>query len=166
MSTLSVLRQSAHALLPGACFLRRDQQLRALFVTDFPRRQPDLANEALQKLQAGGFSVTEEKGLWLLDLSPRAQQDFMAALPSPVFSPALPPAWQSICRSLLSRGAVAPDKQPWEAVKRALLRLDAGEEDLLQNELRALCAVYKRQKTPLPTAIVTLINCHKEDYAC
>lgn len=157
MSTLSALRQSARALLPGDCFLRRDQQLRALFVTDFPRRHPQQANDALQLLEKNGFSVTESGGLWRLDLQPAAQQAFISMLPAPCMQTSWPLETRSLCRSLLSRGAQPADIQPWEPIKRALLRLDAGEEALLLSELRALCAQYKRQNAPLPTAIVSLL---------
>ena len=158
MSTLSVLRQSARALLPGDCFLRRDQQLRALFVTDFPRRQPDLAEETQKKLQSCGFEITEEKGLWLIDLCPDARADFIASLPVPEIRSDLPLEIKSLCRSLLSQGATPTEIQPWEPVKRALTRLDTGETELLIQELSALLAQYKRQKLPLPTAIVSLLN--------
>ena len=164
MSMLCALRQSARALLPGDCFLRRDQQLRALFVTDFPRRHADLKEKALDHLQSGGFSVTEDKGLWLLDLNEKAQQEWLSSLPAPVIKDELPLEISALCRSLLSRGVTPAADQPWEAVKRTLLRLDAGEMSLLLNELRALCAQYKRQHVPLPTAIVTLIN--MEDDLC
>lgn len=158
MSTLSVLRQSTRALLPGDCFLRRDQQLRALFVTDFPRRQPDLAEETQKKLQSAGFEITEEKGLWLIDLCPQARFDFIAALPVPEIRSDLPLEIKSLCRSLLSQGATPAEMQPWEPVKRTLTRLDTGETELLIQELSALLAQYKRQKLPLPTAIVSLLN--------
>lgn len=158
MSTLSVLRQSARALLPGACFLRRDQQLRALFVTDFPRRHPDLTDKAQQSLHSGGFEITEEKGLWLIDLAPAAQAAFIASLPAPEIRSDLPLETKSLCRSLLSQGVTTAEMQPWEPIKRALTRLDAGETELLIQELPALLAQYKRQKSPLPTAIVSLLN--------
>ncbi|MBQ4552213.1 MAG: hypothetical protein IJA59_04615 [Clostridia bacterium] len=158
MSTLSNWRQSARALLPGDCFLRRDQQLRALFVTDFPRRHPDLTAETLHSMQSAGFEITEEKGLWLIDLCPQAQFAFISSLPEPRIRNDLPLEIQSLCRSLLSQGITPAHLQPWKAVKRALLRLDAGEEALLIPELRAILAQYKRQKTALPTAIVSLFN--------
>ena len=164
MSMLCALRQSARALLPGDCFLRRDQQLRVLFVTDFPRRHADMKEEALENLRAGGFTVTPDKGLWLLDLNEKAQKEWLSSLPAPVIKDGLPLEIAALCRSLLSRGPTPAQDQPWEAVKRTLLRLDAGEMPLLLNELRALCAQYKRLHTPLPTAIVTLIN--MEDNLC
>lgn len=158
MSTLSVWRQRARALLPGACFLRRDQQLRALFVTDFPRRQPENAETALSHLQAAGFAVTESKGLWLLDLSAEAQVEFIRSLPTPTIRDDLPLEIRSLCRSLMAGGPQDADKQPWEAIKLVLARLEVKEIHLLIPELRALTAQYKRQKTPLPTAIVSLLN--------
>lgn len=158
MSTLSVWRQRARALLPGVCFLRRDQQLRALFVTDFPRRQPDNAEKTLSHLQAAGFTVTESKGLWLLDLNAEAQAEFIRSLPTPMIREDLPLEIRSLCRSLMSGGPQEANKQPWEAIKLVLARLDAKETHLLIPELRALTAQYKRQKTPLPTAIVSLLN--------
>ena len=164
MSTLCALRQSARALLPGDCFLRRDQQLRALFVTDFPRRHADMKEKALEILQVNGFSVTEDKGLWLLDLNEKARQEWLSSLPAPVIKDSLPLEFSALCRSLLSHGITPAEDQPWEAVKRALLRSDAKEISLLLNELRALCAQYKRQHTPLPTAIVSLIA--MEDDLC
>lgn len=164
MSRLSVLRQTARALLPGDCFLRRDQQLRALFVTDFPRRHADKIEDALSALASGGFTITDAKGLWLLDLSPAAQQSFIAALPAPMLKDQMPLEICALCRSLLSQGQTPAAQQPWEAVKRTLLRLDAKEADLLIPELRALCAQYKRQKTSLPTAIISLLN--EEDEPC
>lgn len=165
MSTLSALRQSARALLPGECFLRRDQQLRALFVTDFPRRHAPEAGSVRLALQEGGFEVTEEKGLWLLDLGPSAQQRFIASLPAPVISRTLSPEIYSLCRSLLSRGATPPENQPWEAVRLTLLRLDAKEAHLLIPTLQALTAQYKRQKQPLPTVVVSLLLA-QEDSSC
>ena len=50
MSALNGIRAQARALLPGDCFLRRDQQLRALFATDFPRGHPDLAADVKKQL--------------------------------------------------------------------------------------------------------------------
>lgn len=166
MSELSVWRQRARALLPGECFLRRDQQLRALFVTDFPRRQKEKAAETLSLLQQNGFTVTESKGLWLIDLAPQTQTAFISSLPAPEISCDLPLGIASLCRSIMAFGAQNADKQPWEAVKLALLRLDAAEEQLLISELRALCAKYKRQKTPLPTAVVSLLTLDKEAILC
>ncbi len=164
MSTLSALRQSVRALLPGVCFLRRDQQLRALFVTDFPRRHADMQEEALRALQSGGFTITESHGLWLIDLGEDAQRDLIASLPAPTIKNDLPLTISSLCRSLLAHGITPAARQPWEPIKRALLRLDAKEEELLITGLRALCAQFKRQKTPLPTAIVSLFN--EEDNLC
>ncbi|MBR5230823.1 MAG: hypothetical protein IKW00_01090 [Clostridia bacterium] len=145
--------------------MRRDQQLRALFVTDFPRRNGDQKENALSALREKGFTVTEEKGLWLLDLGEEARCGFIASLPAPAISADLPLPVAALCRSLLFGGATPPSQQPWEAVKRTLLRLDAGEMHLLIPELRLLCARYKRQKTPLPTCIVSLLDC-KEDMPC
>jgi len=165
MSTLSVWRQSARALLPGACFLRRDQQLRALFVTDYPRRNADTKESALSALSENGFSVTEDNGLWLVDLSKEAQLHYLSSLPAPRIKPELPIEISSLCRSLLSHGVTPNENQPWEAVKRTLIRLDAKETSLLIPELRALTAQYKRQRKPLPTAIVSILNM-QEDNLC
>ena len=165
MSTLSVWRQSARALLPGACFLRRDQQLRALFVTDYPRRNADTKESALSALSENGFSVTEDNGLLLVDLSKEAQLHYLSSLPAPRIKPELPIEFSSLCRSLLSHGVTPNENQPWEAVKRTLIRLDAKETSLLIPELRALTAQYKRQRKPLPTAIVSILNM-QEDNLC
>lgn len=164
MSILGGLRQSARALLPGDCFLRRDQQLRALFVTDFPRRHPDIKESTLQSLCSNGFAAAEENGLWLLDLKEEARLAFILSLPAPAVKNGCPLEIRSLCRSLLSRGAVPAQMQQWEPIKRTLLRLDSGQEALLLSELRALCAQYKRQSAPLPTAIVSLLT--KEDASC
>ena len=165
MSTLSAWRQSARALLPGACFLRRDQQLRALFVTDYPRRNADSKEAALSALSENGFSVTEENGLWLVDLSKDAQLRYLSSLPAPCIKSDLPIEISSLCRSLLSHGVTPNENQPWEAVKRTLIRLDAKETSLLIPELRALTAQYNRLHTPLPTAIVSILNT-QEDNLC
>lgn len=166
MSELSVWRQRARALLPGECFLRRDQQLRALFVTDFPRRNVDCAEKAKALLQENGFTVTESKGMWQLDLNPDAQAQWIATLPQPEIPEDFPLEIASLCRSLLSCGVTDADKQPWEAIKWTLLRLDGGEVHLLIPELRALCAKYKRLKAPLPTAVVSLFTLDKEAFTC
>ena len=165
MSTLCSLRQSARALLPGDCFLRRDQQLRALFVTDFPRRQPAMAENARLTLQENGFSITEEKVLWLIDLSTAAQAAWISQLPAPTVPANLPLEIASLCRSLLAKGVTPPEIQPWEAVRLTLLRLDAKEEHLLIPALQVLTAQYKRQKRPLPTAVVSLLT-NREDFSC
>jgi len=164
MSALGSIKAQARALLPGDCFLRRDQQLRALFVTDFPRRHPALSSDVQKRLAEGGFSVTEEQGLWRIDLSRDRQLAFLRALPVPILPEVsddnLP--LRSLCRRLLSQGCTDADLQPWEAVKRVILRLDAGELPLLINELSDLCAVYKRKKQPLPTAVVSLLLYHDD----
>lgn len=169
MSALEQIRAQARALLPGPCFLHRDQQLRALFVTDFPRRQPDAAQGALLALSANGFCVTEEKGLWRIDLSREAQCAFLRALPAP----ALPDLTENtlplhaLCRRLMSQGSTAPEQQPWDIVRLALLRLDAGQTAQLINELSGHCAVLKRKKAPLPTSVVALLIHHyEEERAC
>lgn len=163
MSALNGIRAQARALLPGDCFLRRDQQLRALFATDFPRRHPDLANDVKKQLMQNGFDVTEEKDLWRLDLNRTAQLAFLQSLPLlplPSVQEADLPLY-SLCRSLLHQGLVPAEQQPWDAVRHVLLRLDAGEKERLTEELVALCALLKRKKMPLPTAAVSLLLSHE-----
>ena len=145
--------------------MRRDQQLRALFVTDYPRRNADSKEAALSALSENGFSVMEENGLWLVDLSKDAQLRYLSSLPAPCIRSDLPIEISSLCRSLLSHGVTPNENQPWEAVKRTLIRLDAKETSLLIPELRALTAQYKRLHTPLPTAIVSILNT-QEDNLC
>ena len=159
MSALDCIRAQARALLPGECFLRRDQQLRALFVTDFPRRHPDMAANVKAQLQNGGFSVTEDKGLWLLDLNTEKRLAFIQSLPAVSMPEASDDALPllSLCRRLCSQGDVSPEDQPWDALRLVLLRLDAGETTRLYNELSTLCAVLKRKKAPLPAAAVSLL---------
>lgn len=167
MSALTGIRTQARALLPGDCFLRRDQQLRALFVTDFPRRHKEAAFSVRQNLEENGFCVTEEKGLWLLDLSRERQIAFIQAQTAVLLPAAtdedLP--FVSLCRRLLAQGNVAAALQPWDTVRRALLRLDAEEADLLSKELSDICALSKRKKTPLAAAVVSLLLHHKEEHA-
>jgi len=168
MSALEQIRAQVRALLPAPCFLHRDQQLRALFISDFPRRQPEKAQQALKLLAERGFCVTEEKNLWRIDLSREAQCAFLRALPAPVLPPltddTLP--MYTICRRLMANGPSAPEAQPWAIIRLVLLRLDAGQAAQLTDELSSHCAVLKRQKAPLPTAAVSLLTAYKEEHPC
>ena len=167
MSALTVIRTQARALLPGECFLRRDQQLRALFVTDFPRRHKEQALSVRQIFEENGFCVTEDKGLWLLDLNREKQLAFIQAQSERPLPAATDDNLQlvSLCRRLLSQGSVDAQLQPWYIVRRVLLRLDAGETALLVKELSDVCALSKRKKTPLATVVVSLLLHHEEEHA-
>lgn len=155
MTALQPLRDALRACLGPRVLLRRDQTMRALFLCDAPRRLPDAANRRA-RLEAAGFAVTEENGLWRVDLSPARQIAFLAAcapgsLPRDI-------ALRSLCRSLLAPGDTPPERQPWPPVRQTLLCLDAGDTPRLLRELRAAAAVCKRRHTPLPTAAAYLIE--------
>ena len=66
MSALDALRSEARAALSETGFLRRDRTAAALFVTDYPLRVQN-AEDALARLEAGGFTVIKERGLWRID---------------------------------------------------------------------------------------------------
>lgn len=159
MSCLGILQTEIRAHLDGAGFLRRDRDARALFVTDYPQRNPD-ASAVGQCLFDNGFSVSEEGKLWRIDLTPSRQRMWIDALPhhalpERISDELLPLA--SLCRSLLASGDVPSCDQPWPMIRQTLLLSDSGEKQRLWQVLSAQTAIYKRTHTPLPTAAAYII---------
>lgn len=166
MSMLDAYRQEIRAQLDAKCLLRRDQAARALFITDYPRRAAQ-TNTAKQNLLALGYTVTEDKGLWLLDLSPaRYERDFAALAPQP-HAP-LSPEMRALCRSLRVITPPPVQNQPLQYLRLTLLRLDEKKADKLFGELSAAAAMLKRTHAPLPAAAANIIeeNALKEAALC
>jgi len=155
MSALDVFRRELRARLGTAVMLRRDQAARALFICDAPRRRNDCPALA-EELRQLGYAVLPDRGLWRIDLSPARQAAWIESL-SPRSLP-LAPAWRSLCRSLLSQGIPEAARQPWPPIRLTLLRLDAGENARLYEELCATAAICKRTHAPLPAAAAYLIE--------
>lgn len=165
MSALDAFRRELRALLGPAVLLRRDQAARALFICDAPRRVPDAA-PFRAALTAAGYDITEENGLWRIDLSaPRRAAWIGGLLPGPAPGDL---ALRSLCRSLRAAPAPAAQDQPWPPIRRTLLWLDAGQTEALLRELPAEVAVLKRRHLPLPAAAACLIEdaCSKEETVC
>lgn len=152
MSALDTLRAELRACLGPDVFLKRDRDMRALFVCG---KAPGALN---------GYEIWREGTLYRVDLTPEGQRAFLQSLtPGPM------PAdlrWAHLCRCLLT-GEPAPE-QPWEPVRQTLLLLDAGEYERLHALLTADTAIRKRTHAPLPVACAYLIQEHfaKEESLC
>lgn len=156
MSTLSALRLEVRTYLDGRCFLRRDRDARALFITDYPRCRAD-AMQAHENLVRAGFEVTQQNGLWRIDLAPARCAAFIAAVAPRPLPDSAPLPVLTLCRSLLSQGDVPPDRQPWPPLRSLLLHLEEGRLAPLVRDLSADIAVLKRTHAPLPSAAAYIL---------
>lgn len=152
MSALDAFRQELRACLGPDAFLKRDRDMRALFVCGRDPGTPE------------GYEITREGSVFRIDLSPVRQRAFIGGL-TPGPAPA-DPRWAHLCRCLLT--AEPAPEQPWEPIRRTLLLLDAGEYERLLAFLTADAAIRKRRHAPLPAACAYLIQEHfaKEEIPC
>ncbi len=152
MSALDAFRGELRACLGPEVFLKRDRDMRALFVC---ARDPGAP---------AGYAVGREGAVFRVDAAPARQRAFIAGL-----RPGPQPRdlrWAHLCRCLLTQ-APAPE-QPWEPIRQTLLLLDAGETERLLRLLTADTAIRKRTHGPLPAACAYLIQEHfaKEESPC
>lgn len=154
MSRLAVIKNEVRAHLHGRCFLRRDRQARALFLTDYPLHNPD-KEETRSALEADGFTVEEENGLWRVDLGEARRNALIQQVSAHALPADAPLEIASLCKSLLMQGN--PAHQPWPLLRQTLLWLDEGQDALLLSMLREQAAVCKRTHAPLPAAVAYLI---------
>ena len=152
MSALDAFRVELRACLGPDVFLKRDRDMRALFVCG-------KAPEALE-----GYEIWREGPLFRVDLAPDRQRAFIQSL-SPGPRPR-DPRWAHLCRCLLT--AEPAPEQPWPPIRQTLLLLDAGEYERLLPLLTADLALRKRAHAPLPAACAYLIQQHfaKEESPC
>ena len=154
MSMLDAFRHELRAQLGNAVLLRRDQSMRALFISDAPRRLPACA-DIRAHLEQMGYQISEEEGLWRIDLSPARRIQALSMLPTAPLPQS--PCLRALCRSLLSGEDLPLERQPWPYIRLTLLRLDAGQTEMLWRELSAAVAVLKRTHAPLPRASAYII---------
>ena len=69
---------------------------------------------------------------------------------------------RSLCRSLLSKGKIPFELQPWAFIRQALLLADEGAWKQLYQSLSVELALLKRNNAPLPCSAVFVIA---NDYA-
>ena len=155
MKALDPFRRELRALLGPLPMLRRDRTMRALFVCDAPRHPGDTLSK-MAVLKEAGYTVSPEKGMWLLDLAPARRAAYIESL-----LPGRPPedmSLRSLCRSLLSAAEADARNQPWEPIRSTLLYLDADDMDGLKQMLRTDTALRKRMHAPLPAAAAYIIE--------
>jgi len=161
MNAADILQREVRTVLADACFVRRDQTARALFVSDYPARHDDGKAE---ELRSRGFTVREEKGIWRIDLNRERAERFendlpVLTLPAPNETNA---EIVTLCRMLLLHGGFQ-----WEDTRLTLLRLAAKEEDILYRELYGICALRLRRHECLSAGAAKLILMKmKEEEQC
>ena len=159
MSTLDTFRTELRALVGPHAFLHRDRTGSALFVCSI-KHTAVADNTVRERLQAAGYFVSEERDLWYIDLSCEYRIRWMHCLPSvPLPEEA---HLRSLCRSLLSRGDIPPELQPWEFLRQTLLFADESTWNQLYQSLSANLALLKRNNVPLPCSAAYVIA---NDYA-
>lgn len=157
MSALDALRSEARAALSETGFLRRDRTAAALFVTDYPLRVQN-AEDALARLEAGGFTVIKERGLWRIDLNRERWNALIASLrPVAIINRGEETLPLYSIATRLQKVSVPPENQPLYPLRLTLICLDAGETERLSNLMAPLLAEYLRLKAPLPAAAGVLI---------
>lgn len=159
MSTLDTFRTELRALVGPLAFLHRDRTGRALFVCSI-KHSADTDDTVCEKLQTAGYLVSKEKDLWYIDLSSEYRIRWMHSL-LPVSLPE-EVHLHSLCRSLLSKGKIPFELQPWAFIRQALLLADEGAWKQLYQSLSVELALLKRNNAPLPCSAVFVIA---NDYA-
>lgn len=153
------------ALIGPGAFVRRDNQGRALFVTDAARTLPDNRLAEVQKrLAQAGYLIRDDKGLLLLDWPQEGYQQFLQQLDSTNSQPAnvAPTPHQPEIEGMLAilqrhPGVLTADMLPlflkalhlWDREQTLpLLRL-AGE---------SLAIALRNKKSPPPFFVPLLTN--------
>ena len=142
MSALDTFRQEVRARLGPDVFLKRDRDMRALFVC------------TADPGSLTGYAIRREGALYRLDAAAARQRAFIAGLePGPLPRDL---RWAHLCRCLLA--AEPAPEQPWEPIRQTLLLLDVGDTERLMRLLTADTAIRKRTHAPLPAACAYLIE--------
>lgn len=134
-------------------FLKRAPEEEYLFVSDAPRRLPDI-KAARALFDQNGFTLSEKEGLWFLDAPLAYYEQLALSLPS---APPKQPredkfldVWALACLLLKHPGPVA--FQPLGPSRQVLKAIEAGPAAVmgLVKTLPPVAAVLLRQKEPLP----------------
>lgn len=133
-------QQRLYEALPEGCFLRVCKNDRALWISDWPRREQN-PSETLDRLGKMGFNAWLEGGLCLLDWTQERWQEQLLPLEQKL--PPFPAQERlheayALCRFwLLHPQAFSADMLP---VLRRVVKLTQGPEELLLRAVRLLHA--------------------------
>ena len=144
------MRSWALEALEGPCMLRLCRQQDALFVTDAPRRAAD-PKLAAARLTARGFTVREDRGLFLIDPSPDMWGEVIAQAPrEPLTEDGSASLFlRSLCIRLL-KAPLGDAKDEAPALRILLKAADLRDEKPVLSSFPPMLAALLREKRPLP----------------
>ena len=153
MILLNDWRRRIARQLDGACMLRVCRDDGCLFVTDYPARFPETAEEKKTALEEAGFDVLASGRLWRIDPGRAAWDDFIDSMPREELpDPAdVPLPLYSLARRLTVK-AVPAASQPLVPLRIFLKAADTGDADRLTRLFPPLLSALLREKKPLPEA--------------
>jgi len=140
-------------------FMRLSRQPHALWVSDWPRHADTPSTECcMVELKAAGFvwDLVPHRNLLYLDLSLEEYERLLQQLPlRPPYLPSQESLHQAygLCRFLLLHPSPPLGSQPHAFLREILKLTTAPHPGKLLNRVPALheqCAVWLRQKSPLP----------------
>ena len=156
MAGLDLCAAALRALIGKGAFVRRDLSRRALFISDYRRRQKaDEIERTEARLNARGWQVTYVDSLALLDWLYPAYQDFFASLQA-FESAGLPENTKGLLRIYQQHQAIFLPEMLNEA-RAALLRWDAGENSKLLVQAGNALAVSLQKRGPVPGFFIPLL---------
>ena len=157
MAGLDLCAAALRALIGKGAFVRRDLSRRALFISDYRRRQKaDEIERTEARLNARGWKITCVDSLALLDWLYPAYQEFFAGLQA-LESSKLPENTRGLLRIYRRHQAVFHPEMLDEA-RAALLRWDAGENTQLLVQAGNALAVSLRKREPVPGFFIPLLG--------
>lgn len=161
MAGLDPVAAALRALIGKGAFVRRDLFRRALFISDYRRRQKADEVERIEaRLNARGWQITYVDGLALLDWLYPSYQDFFGSLYA-YGSAGLPENTKGLLRIFQQHQAVFLPGMLYEA-RAALLHWDAGENSQLLVQAGKALAVSLRKKEPVPGFFIPLLGTMQE----
>ena len=162
MAGLDLFAAALRALIGKGAFVRRDLSRRALFISDYRRRQEaDEIQQIEARLSAEGWLTTCVDGLALLDRPYPAYQEYFDGLSAK--NPAgLSDNSKGLLRIYQRHQAVFLPEMLDEA-RAALLRWDAGENAQLLVQAGNALAVSLRKREPVPGFFIPLLAAMQDE---
>lgn len=159
MKPLDGWRGELRGLIPRG-FLRRDQGIEAVFISDYPRLADERA--VTRRLTDAGYRVQISGSLAHIDGTEEKYLSLLSALPCPSPPPRDDTLYHWSLAQRLLRAQTPLESQPLPLLGQWMKRLEAGDEGAIR-DIAAYAARCQREGMPLPAAAGKLILCFLSD---